>query len=89
MHQHVLFFLLPSVAEVILSVTSYNVTEGGENPEICAEIQNPDPDTVICPVDFEFSVTFNSVTDTAGVKQMHFRVISVSIVCLSLYRCQV
>ena len=70
---------------MILNVTSYNVTEGGENPRVCAEIQNPDPDTDMCPVDFEFSVTFNSVTDTAGVKQMHFKVNSVSIVCLSLY----
>ena len=78
----------PSVAEVILNVTSYNVTEGGENPIVCAEIQNPDPDTVLCPLDFELSVTFNSLRDTAGVKQINFEIIGVSIVCLFLYRCQ-
>ena len=71
------------------TIASYNVTEGGENPIVCAEIQNPDPDTVTCPVDFEFSVTFTSIRDTAGVKQIHFEIIGVSIVCLSLYRCQV
>ena len=67
---------------MILNVTSYNVTEGGENLTVCAEIQNPDPDTVMCPVDVEFSVTFNSVTDTAGVKQIHLKIKCVSIVSL-------
>ena len=53
---------------MILNVISHNVTEGGENPIVCAEIQNPDPHTVMCSVDFEFSLTFTSVRDTAGVK---------------------
>ena len=61
----------PSVARVILNVTSYNVTEGGENPIVCAEIQNPDPDTVMCPVEFEFFVVFNSEEDTTGVEQIN------------------
>ena len=61
----------PSVAEVILNVTSYNVTEGGENPIVCAEIQDPDPDTVMCPVKFEFSVVFNIEEDTTGVEQIN------------------
>ena len=52
---------------MILNVISYNVTEGGENPIVCAEIQDPNPDTAMCPVDFEFSLTFTSVKDTAGV----------------------
>ena len=53
-------------------MTSYNVTEGGENPIVCAEIQNPDPDKVMCPVEFKFSVAFASVEDTAGMKQIYF-----------------
>ena len=61
----------PSVARVILNVTSYNVTEGGENPIVCAEIQNPDPDKVMCPVEFEFFVVFNSEEDTTGVEQIN------------------
>ena len=52
---------------MILNVTSYNVTEGGENPIVCAEIQDPDLDRVMCPVDFEFFLTFTSIEDTAGV----------------------
>ena len=76
----------PSVAEVILNVIEHNVTEGGENPMVCAEIQNPDPDTVMCPVEFKVPLTFISVRVTAGVKRIPFKVISVSIVCLSLYR---
>ena len=60
----------PSVAEVILNVTEHNVIEGGENPIVCAEIQTPDPDTVMCPVEYEFYVAINSARDTAGVKQI-------------------
>ena len=46
-------------------MSEYSVTEGKENPTICAEIQDP-PANVMCPVDFEFRISFNSVTDTAG-----------------------
>ena len=46
-------------------MSEYSVTEGKENPIICAEIQDP-PANVMCPVDFEFRIAFNSVTDTAG-----------------------
>ena len=47
-------------------MSEYNVTEGKENTTICAEIQDPDPDKVMCPVNFKFNLAFNSVTDTAG-----------------------
>ena len=52
-------------------MSEYNVTEGKENPIICAEIQDP-PANVMCPVDFEFRLAFNSVTDTAGEESDEF-----------------
>ena len=59
--------VLPSpVIKVGLNMSEYNLTEGGENPTICAEIQDPDPEKVLCPVNFKFRLAFNSVTATAG-----------------------
>ena len=58
--------LPPPVIRVALNMSEYNVTEGKENPTICAEIQDPDPDKVMCPVNFKFRLALNSVTNTAG-----------------------
>ena len=55
-------------------MSEYNVTEGfrKENPIICAEIQDPDLNKVMYPVDFEFYLTFNSVQDMAGEESAKF-----------------
>ena len=63
--------LPPPVIRVGLNMSEYNVTEGGENPIICAEIQDP-PASVMCPVNFEFFLAFNSISDTAGEESDKF-----------------
>jgi len=57
------WFLFP-VARVAFERTLYSVNKTAATVEICAVVLEPDID---CPISFDFSVTFQTADESAGL----------------------
>ena len=65
-----------AVGTVGLKMTFYQVDEDAGFVEICAVVLEP---TIICPIDFDFSVSLSPLDGSAGVNNYNYFIIIIVI----------